>query len=148
MQLNICILLWILSILKTLEFWGKLWSKIVNFWAAIRPNIRPNIRWKRPNIWYSAETNFFCFGRTLLIMNSINCIVENVVVFSVFVLEFYRFGSRTHFFGRNFIKVMYLLKESLKCWFGEKIWRGFFHFSILCITRFCEITFYKLNYDF
>ena len=31
-----------------------------------RVDIRPNIRWKWPNIRYSAETNFSCFGRTLL----------------------------------------------------------------------------------
>ena len=36
---------------------------MVNFWAVIRPNIR----WKRPNIRHSAETNFYRFGRTLIL---------------------------------------------------------------------------------
>ena len=42
----------------------------LGFWGSIRDHSRVDIRWKWPNIRYSAETNFFCFGRTLVLRSN------------------------------------------------------------------------------
>ena len=62
-----------LSQVLHLKKWGKNGGTLLGWFrlklglsrTVIRPNVRPNIRRKWPNIRHSAETNFYCFGRTL-----------------------------------------------------------------------------------
>ena len=80
------------------------------------------------------ESNFLLNTFTLNWFDEKICMSVNLSLFQRVVWKLQKFSLTSHFFRKNFVKAMVLLKKSLNSWFDEIFyqWERSYRFSTLC----------------